>query len=223
MLEFLYNKKNINSVTQISETKSFVLNYPKFFIRGFNDSEPVLDNSFEISVSIKNTRTNPSGYSVILDKTLYAHKLYRNLKFCWFNPEVHFKQRLNKNLISENLKHYILFIKITKGGVDCYSSGFRGMLPREQLLIAGNQQRTNIAPSKLNLFINLKKNSKFIFFRAPVGLAKITAYSGYKSSLATNRTQNISNIIFNYSNKPNKNEIQKTNKKNHKSNYRKKN
>ena len=223
MLQFLYNKKNINTINKISETKSFVVHYPKFFIRNsFNNINFVLDNSLEISTSIKDSRVNKTGYSIVLNKTLYTHKFYKNLKFYWFNPNVYFQQKLESYLTNINFKSCIFFVKITKGGVESYSSGFRGIFPKAQFFILAKLRRTAFLSSKLNFFVNLKKSSKFIFFKTPVELVKITAYPSHSSSLSTNRTFNILSIIFNYSNKLITHENKKTHKKNRKPNSRKK-
>jgi hypothetical protein len=223
MLQFLYNKKNKNAIKKVSELKSFVLNYPKFFIRNnFNNTDFVLDNSLEISTSLKNKSKNEQGYSIVLNKTLYVHKLYKNLKFYWFNPNVYLKQKVDSYLSNNNLKHYIFFIRITKGGVDSYSNGFKGVLPKDQFLILAKHRRTHVLSSKLNFFVNLKRNSKFIFFKTHVELVKITAYPAHCSSLSINHTSSMLNIIFNYSTKSITHENKKTNKKNRKSHSKKK-
>jgi hypothetical protein len=223
MLQFLYNKKNINTINNIFETKSFVFNYPKFFIRNsFNNIDFVLDNSLEISTCIKDAKINPAGYSIALNKTLYTHKLYKNLKFYWFNPNLYLQQKLEHYLNLVNLKHFIFFVKISKGGVESYSSGFRGILPKAQFLFMAKLPRTSLLTSKLNFFVTLKRSSKFIFFKAPVEVARITAYPTHSSSLSINSTPNTLNVIFNYSNKLTTHENKKTHKKNHKPNSKKK-
>jgi len=223
MLQFLYNKKNINNINKVTENKSFVLNYPKFFIRNsLNNIDFILDNSLEISTSIKDTRINKTGYSIVLNKTLYTHKFYKNLKFYWFNPNVYIIQKIKSYLFNINLKHYVFFIKITRGGVEAYSNGFRGILPKEQLFVLIKQKKNHTLSYKLNFVINKKKKSKFVFFKAPVELIKINAYPAHSSSLLLNRSFNTLNIIFSCSNKLTTHENKKNNKKNRKSYYRKK-
>ena len=223
MLQFLYNKKNINNINKVTENKSFVLNYPKFFIRNsLNNINFILDNSLEISTSIKNNRINQTVYSIVLNKTLYTHKFYKNLKFYWFNPNVYIIQKIKSYLFNINLKHCVFFIKITRGGVEAYSNGFRGILPKEQLFVLINQKKKHTLSYKLNFVINQKKKSKFVFFKAPVELIKINAYPAHSSSLLLNRSFNTLNIIFSCSSKLTTNENKKNNKKNRKSYYRKK-
>ena len=89
-------------------------------------------------------------------------------------------------------------------------------------LISPLLQIIKSSTSKLNFFVTLKRSSKFIFFKAPVEVARITAYPTHSSSLSINSTPNTLNVIFNYSNKLTTHENKKTHKKNHKPNSKKK-
>lgn len=203
--------------------KNFVFNYPKFFIRNeFNNVGVILDNSLEVSTNIKDKSINVQGYSIILNKTLYAHKFYKNLKFYWFNPNIYLNQKIYSYLNNSNLKHYLFLTRITKGGVESYSNGFKGVLPKNQFFSLTKLVGMPFLSSKVNFFVNLKKNSKFILFKAPVELLKITAHPTQFSSLSTKRTSNKLNIIFSYSNKLVTYENKKINKKNRKYNSKKK-
>ena len=71
MLKFLYNKKIVRVIYNISEKKTFVYNYPKFFVRNIiNIKEVLLDNSFEILTTLKDLKYNKIGSSITIKLSL---------------------------------------------------------------------------------------------------------------------------------------------------------
>jgi hypothetical protein len=227
MIQLLYNKKNIKGSYDILNNKIFIFNYSKFFIRSniFN-KDCILDNSFEISSGLNKLEQTSVGYSIVLDKTLYKHKLYKNLKFYWYNPGINLYQNLDQYLKNINVKNYIFFTKLTKGGIECYSNGFKGILLKEQLISLIKHQKYNFT-YRLSFFVNLKSTSKFFYFKTPVELTKLTSYSTEMKNLSTRdrkfeHTLNNFSIIFNFPEKKFSYENKKTNKKIRKHYFKKK-
>jgi len=205
MIQLLYNKKTLKTTTVVLNNKTFVFNYSKFFIRNsLNKKDLILDNSLEISTGLNKIEYNIPGYSIILNKFLYNHKLDKNLKFYWFNPTINLSQNLTIHIKNINVKNFIFFTNITKGGVECYSSGFIGFLPKEHLTLVVKHLKNFCLKSKLNYFIILNNKSKFFCLKVPINLSKLTVFSstirnGYNKKYKN--TQNINNkfnIIFNY-------------------------
>lgn len=227
MINLLYNKKNIKTASKILENKTFVLNYPKFFVRSsLNKNYSILDNSFDISSSLNKIHYNNNlGSSIIVNKLLYKHKLYKNLKFYWFNPSINLSEDLNCYLNNMNSKNYIFFTRIIRGGIHCYTAGFKGILPKEQVKVLVKYQKNIIITSRLTFCFLLKSDTKFFFFKPSVELSKVTMYSAswyikhknlYTKSSKFHITFKCTNNLINYENK-------KINKKNRKYYFRKKN
>lgn len=220
----------MKTVNTVYENKTFCFNYSKFFIRDdFNHQSYILDNQLKISLGLNNlNKPKITGYSLVLNKLLYKHKLYKNLKFYWINPNINFRQDLNSFLNNFNSKNYVFFTKIIKGGIECYSSGFKGILPKKELKYIIKTERNNISASKITLLAPLKNNFKFFYFKAHVELTKFTNYSVNIYNLSPKDKNftlknNKFNIIFNCIHKQYSYENKKINKKNRKYNFRKKN
>ena len=134
MIKLIYNKKNIGITNEILDKKGFIFYYSKFFIRYSVDNKTlILDNSFEISLYPTKTFLQTVGSSLAIDKLLYRHKLYKDLKFYWFNSKKNLNQSLKSSLMNISSKNYIIFLKIIKGGLQCYSRGIYGLLLKDQL------------------------------------------------------------------------------------------
>lgn len=202
MFKFLYNKKIVRVIYSISEKKTFVYNYPKFFIRNIiNIKEVLLDNSFEILTTLKDLKYNKIGSSITIKKTIYIHKFYKNLKFYWFNSDLNLKNKIDYILSSINIKYFIFFNKMIKGGVDCYSSGIRGVLPKQQMLYVIKKNKRTLVKSNLKNFFYLINKSYFTYFRMPVELAKFILYPKTSNNLPLKGQVNQTTIIFSFPNK----------------------
>ena len=230
MIQLLYNKKTIKETTKILNNKTFVFNYSKFFIRNnFNSKDLILDNSFEISSGLSKIEFNSIGYSTILNKFLYKHKLDKNLKFYWFNPSVNLPQNLTTNAKNINIKHFIFFTKIIKGGIECYSNGLKGFLPKEHLILIIKHLKNYSLKFKLNYFIALNNRSKFFCLKIPMNLTKLTVCPTNIKTVYNKKNKNILNtnnkfnITFNYPKQSLNYENKKNTKKNRKYYYKKKN
>ena len=205
MIQLLYNKKTLKTAIIMLDNKTFVFNYSKFFIRNnLNSKDLILDNSLEISAGLSKVEYNIPGYSIIVNKFLYNHKLDKNLKFYWFNPTINLSQNLMQHITNIKVKNFIFFTKVTKGGVECYASGFKGFLPKEHLTLVVKHLKNYCLKSKLNYFIILNSKSKFFCLKIPVNLSKLTVISSnirngyYKKYKNTHTINNKFNIIFNY-------------------------
>jgi hypothetical protein len=228
MTQLLYNKKTLKLTKIIIENKTFVFNYSKFFIRdSLNTGDYSLDNYFDIFLNSNKILTSRNiGYSFILNKFLYKHKLYKNLKFYWFNPNTNLQQNLDVLIKSITSKSVIFFIKIIKGGIKCYSSGFLGLLPKEQIKCIFREKQNNTPFLKLSFCINLKNNSKFFYLKWPIKLSKLTVYTtNFNKAHTKSKNINTFNIIYISSQKTlstphENNKIKKNNRKYY---FRKKN
>lgn len=230
MIQLLYNKKAIKESTKRLNNKTFVFNYSKFFIRNnFNNKDLILDNSFEISSGLSKIEFNGVGYSIILNKFLYKHKLDKNLKFYWFNPNVNLPQNVTTHAKFINVKHFIFFTKIIKGGIECYSNGLKGFLPKEHLIHVIKQLKNYSLKFKINNFITLNNKSKFFCLKIPINLTKLTVCPANTKTVYSKKNKSISNtnnkfnITFNYPKQSLNYENKKNTKKNRKYYYKKKN
>lgn len=207
MIQLIYNKKTITLANKILEKKSFVFCYSKFFVRNsFDNKSVVLDDSFEVSLFPVKVVSHTNGFSFVANKILYKHKLYKDLKFYWFNPNRELHQNLNACFKSIASKNYIVFLKIMRGGLQCYSCGLKGILPKDQFKTIIKWQKANLPGSELTYFINLRNNSKYFFFKSRTNWLKMVVYPTNfnrfnKTSLKRKAPglNNTLNIVFNCS------------------------
>lgn len=230
MIQLLYNKKNQKTTVEILNNKTFVFHYSKFFIRNnFNNKEIILDNYFEIASGLNKIDYNNSGYSIVLNRFLYKHKLDKNLKFYWFNPKINLQQNLNTYFNSISKKNNVFFTNIIKGGIECYSCGFRGFLPKEHFLLVAKHLRSCILNFKLKIFFLSKNKSKYFYLKAPTRLTKLTVYTSSLKNTTIKKNKNLLNInnkiniVFNYPKHILNYENKKKFKKNRKLHFKKKN
>lgn len=179
MTQLLYNKKNNKNLFVINKAKEFISLYSKFYNReNVNIKTNLLDNNGLILTTVQKEGYSSIGKSIILDNKLYSNKFYKNLKFIWFNPTLRATHKI-ANFSTEFIKkNYIFFYKPTKGGVKCYSTGFKGIMRKKQIVVFLKFLKYEFKTN--GFFTLLKTTKKFNLFRVPASTTNITIYSTKK-------------------------------------------